>query len=403
TFRPGLVLYPYRINNWTGTFRPLPQEWLKVELKQPGFVEARTNAFARPEFNIFPMLVEVNPPANAPVVGFREVKVPAGVDRTFWNRLYTSLAYTFQIANPFSYVGSLDPALQTIFLSYPELVTRVDFRDNPVSPHKGIYIGNTFQVAGHIFGGSANDVRIQPEVRTYIPVAHGLTFATRASVGFLWASNYGKDWNSELENSPATTTSAAPESSVLAERATLERDVEIMYFRGFFSGGPTTNRGYPILGVAPHGVVPFLNPGTATRQVSANCDPAQLKDAMAAESCFLPVGGFTLWELQNELRADISGPLSGSVFCDMGDVSPHENDIRLSHLHMSCGIGAAYATPVGPVRVNIGYRIPPLQVLGFKNEVEAQDPRRGGDPVNGLPPTILHIPIALAIGIGEAF
>jgi outer membrane protein insertion porin family/translocation and assembly module TamA len=403
TWRPGLVFYPYRIDNWQGTFRPLPEEWLKLELRQPGFIEGRTNAFTRPEFNIFPMLVEVNPAPNAPVVGYREAKVPIGVDRTFWKRLYAALDYTFQLENPFSYVGTLDPALQTIVLSFPELVAHLDFRDNAVNPHKGVYLGSKFQVAGGIFGGSATDVRIQPEVRTYVPVAHGLTFATRASVGFLWSANYGKNWNAELEQSPSTTSlgtvGLTPEQ--LSSRSNLERDVEIMYFRGFFSGGPSTNRGYPLLGVSPHGVVPFLNPATASQQVYYSCDPTQ--KSFNAESCYLPVGGFTLWELQNELRAEIAGPLSGAAFCDMGDVSPYEVDIRLSHLHLSCGLGAAYATPVGPVRVDIGYRVQPLQVLGFKSEDDAQNAKAGGDPVNGLPGKILGVPVAIAIGIGEAF
>ena len=117
------------------------------------------------------------------------------------------------------------------------------------------------------------------------------------------------------------------------------------------------------------------------------------------EHCFLPVGGFTLWEFQNETRFDISGPLSASVFCDMSDVSPSENDIRLGHLHLSCGLGAAYDTPVGPVRLNIGYRVQPLQVLGYKNESAAAN----ADPTNGIQPTILGVPLAIAIGIGQAY
>jgi outer membrane protein insertion porin family/translocation and assembly module TamA len=222
-------------------------------------------------------------------------------------------------------------------------------------------------------------------------------------VGFLWSSNYAKRWNEELENSAATTLAGNNPSNggEQAARATLERDVEIMYFRGFFSGGPATNRGYPTLGVSPHGVVPFLNPATAAQQVRFSCNPSVM--GFNPTSCYLPVGGFTLWELQNELRANVSGPLSGAVFCDMSDVSPNATDFRFSHLHLSCGIGAAYDTPVGPIRVNIGYRIQPLQVLGFKNEGDAQNPDRGGDPVNGLPPTIAGIPIALDIGIGQAF
>jgi outer membrane protein insertion porin family/translocation and assembly module TamA len=220
-------------------------------------------------------------------------------------------------------------------------------------------------------------------------------------VGFLWASNYGNDWNAELENSDKTA-DAAPADP---DRVALAHDMQIMYFRGFFSGGPTTNRGFPLLGVSPHGVIPFLNPATASQQEQFSCDPAYLRalpaDQMAAAlaHCYLPAGGFTLWEFQNEVRADISGPLSGTVFCDMSDVSPREGDIRLGHLHLSCGIGIAYDTPVGPIRADIGYRIPPLQVLGYKTEADAA----AADPVNGTQPTILGVPIALAIGIGEAF
>jgi outer membrane protein insertion porin family/translocation and assembly module TamA len=398
TFKPGVVLYPIRIDNLKGPVVPLPEERLKTELKQPGFIEARTTGFVRPEFNVFPLLVEVNPPANSPVVGYREVKVPIGVNRT-WKKLYVSLDYTFQVENPFAYVQSLDPALETVVLSFPELVAHLDLRDDAVRPHSGIYLGNTLQVAGSVFGGTASDVRVQPEVRTYLPIAHGLTFATRASVGFLFSSNYGKSWNGELGCSAATTAGVATPNCPAdpAARAQLTHDTQIMYFRGFFSGGPTTNRGFPLLGVSPHGVVPFLNPGTASQQVRGNCDPTQ--PGFNANNCFLPVGGYTLWEFQNEVRADISGPLSMSVFCDMSDVSPNETDIRLGHLHLSCGLGAAYDTPVGPIRVNIGYRVQPLQVLGYSSEAAAAQ----ADPVNGTQPTIFGLPLAIAIGIGQAY
>jgi outer membrane protein insertion porin family/translocation and assembly module TamA len=402
--KPGVVLYPSSLDNWQGPRLLLPEAWLRTELRQPGFIEARTNAFLRPELNVFPLLVEANPPADAPVVGYREVRAPIGLDRTIFGRvLFVSLDYTFQIENPFTYVGSLDPAVETLFLSFPELRTSLDFRDSVVHPHEGIYLGNTLQVAGGIFGGTASDVREQPEVRTYLPISRGVTFATRASVGFLWPTSYGSDWNGQLEGSDVTagpplagSTPAEIADHDRARRA-LAHDAQIMYFRGFFSGGPMTNRGFPPLGVSPHGVIPFLSPATARRQVQFGCNPNT--PGFDPTQCFLPVGGLTLWELQNEVRFDVSGPLSAAVFCDMSDVSPYENDLRFDHLHLSCGAGAAYDTPVGPVRLDVGYRIQPLQVLGYPNERAAAD----ADPVSGIPPTILGVPIAIAIGIGQAY
>ncbi len=352
---------------------------------------------------MFPLLVEVNPPAGAPVVGYVEAKAPIGLERTFLGKLFVALNYTVQVESPFAYVEPLDRSLETFILSFPELRAQLDLRDSTTAPHEGVFVGNTMQVAGGIFGGSATDVREQPEVRTYVPLAHGVTFAMRASVGFLWASSYGQNWEQDLRRSAATSSppgaglAPAQAEALAAARTQLEHDVQLMYFRGFFSGGPATNRGFPILGVSPNGVVPFLNPGTASQQVQFQCDPSL--PAFDPTRCYLPVGGFTLWELQNEVRADVAGPLSVAFFCDMSDVSPNQVDIRLSHLHLSCGLGAAYQTPVGPIRLDLGYRVQPLQVLGYPNETAAF----AADPLNGEQPTIFGLPIAIEIGIGEAY
>lgn len=397
-WKPGVVLYPLRVDNLTKPTNPLLEERFRTELRQPGFLEARTTGFVRPEFNVFPLLVAPDPPPTDPVVGYVEAKTTIGVDRTFWKRLYVSLGYTVQLEDPFVYVGALNSALGVLVLGYPQLVTNLDFRDSAVRPHSGVYLGNSLQFAGGIFGGNARDVRIQPEVRTYVPLGKRVTFATRGSLGFLVDPSYANDWQAELARSDATQSSAG--------LSQLQGDIERMYFRGFFSGGPSTNRGFPLFGVSPYGVVPFLNPGTAGEQVVLNCVPNST--GYNASQCFIPVAGTTLWELSNELRFQVAGPFALATFCDMGDVSPNLGDIRLTHLHLSCGAGARYDTPVGPVRLDVGYRVQPLQVLPFKNEVQAATPGVVVDgvhatPVNGTPPTIFGAPIAFSIGIGEAF
>ncbi len=399
-FTPGLVLFPTRIDNVVLPDHFFPEEKLRVELKQPGFLEARTEGFIRPELNVFPLLVETDPSPAAPVVGYREVKGALGLDRTFFKRLFVSLSYDAQIEDPFSYKDPLDPDLSTLVILYPELITRLDFRDDHEHPHAGFYLANDLQIAGGVFGGGPADIRVEPEVRAYIPVAPKVTFATRASVGFLFPSNYGDVIENHLND-----------AVTVDNRHARVTDIETVLFRGLFSGGPTSNRGFPIRGVSPHGVVPFLNPSTASQQEALNCNPTPVRQpngvvsvpTLDPSACSVPIGGFTLWEFSNELRFTVKGPLSGATFCDMGDVSPHvlgqAQAFRFDHMHLSCGVGARYDTPVGPIRLDVGYRIQPLQVLGFANETAAYD----SDASNGFQPTIAGIPIAIAIGIGEAY
>jgi hypothetical protein len=106
-----------------------------------------------------------------------------------------------------------------------------------------------------------------------------------------------------------------------------------------------------------------------------------------------------LWELSAEFRFEISGPFSTAIFCDSGDVSPNKLDFRFNRPHVSCGAGARYDTPVGPVRLDLGYRIEPLQYIPYPDDYAANKK----DPTEGIQPRIFGLPLAVAIGIGEAF
>jgi outer membrane protein insertion porin family/translocation and assembly module TamA len=393
-FTPGAVLYPTRVDNLVSPTNPLPEEHLRLQLRQPGFVEDRTTLFVRPELNVYPLLVEPNPDPSQPVVGYVEPRGAVGLDRRFGKHFVASISQNVQGEFPFAYIPSLPIAqpLPQILLVYPQLTTTLDFRDNAVHPHAGFYLSNDLQVAG--LGGSADDLRIQPEARGYVPLSKGITFAARGSVGLLFAQNYG-DYVQHHLSEPA-----APSPAPFAAQHTygdVDRDIEIVYFRGFFSGGPSSNRGFPLRGIAPHGLVPFLNPASASSQVALACDPNARN--YNASQCSEPIGGFTLWEASTEVRFDVAGPLGAALFCDAGDVSAQQTDVRLTHLHLSCGFGGRYDTPVGPIRLDVGYRIPFLQVLGYANEAEVA----AHDPTEGMQPQIFGVPLAISFGIGEAF
>jgi outer membrane protein assembly factor BamA len=175
------------------------------------------------------------------------------------------------------------------------------------------------------------------------------------------------------------------------DRAAWIRDIEIIFLRGFFSGGPGSNRGYPLRGVGPHGIVPFFNPGLQAAALASSCNDPK-SPSYDVYRCAVPIGGLSIWEASLELRFPILGPVSGSNFCDTSDVSP-DRVIRLDYPHLSCGLGLRYATPIGPVRLDVGVRIPGAQVPKGVNPLV----------VDGDPGTFYGAPIAFAFGIGEAF
>jgi outer membrane protein insertion porin family/translocation and assembly module TamA len=287
------------------------------------------------------------------------------------------LSQNVQLNVPFVYKGLKDPDLNPVVVSYPALYTTLDLRNNAIHPRKGVFLGNELEVAG--VGGDARDVKVQPEVRAYLPVTKHVTVAVRSTVGLLFAQNYGQSVDSN-----ALTGQPGPG----VDRSTWIRDIQLMFMRGFFSGGSGSNRGYAPREVGPHGVVPFYNHGQSLERPGVDCTVGAPSYDSAV--CDLPLGGFTLWEASLELRFPLSGALSGAVFTDTSDVSPLKLSFRLNRPHLSTGFGLRYDTPVGPVRFDLGWRVPGLQA-----------PAGAAD--EGVPATLFGAPLAVSFGIGESY
>jgi outer membrane protein insertion porin family/translocation and assembly module TamA len=239
---------------------------------------------------------------------------------------------------------------------------------------------NSLQFAGTIFGGDAQDIRLRPEMRMYVPISRSVVLAGRGVLGLLWPRNYGSAIDTNFLTIP----------NEAAARPYI-RDIQLTYFRGFFSGGADSNRGYGYREIGPHGVNPLIIPGTLAEE-QARCNPAN--PFYDQRLCLVATGGLTLWEASFEFRAPLYGDFGGVLFVDASDVSSNKVDVRLYVPHLSVGVGIRYATPVGPLRVDLGYRIPGAQRVGGQ-----PDPALDGPPPN----TFLGMPIALSIGLGEAY
>jgi outer membrane protein insertion porin family/translocation and assembly module TamA len=401
-FTPGLDFFPTSIKTPVLPTDYLPEEKLRMQLRQPGFLEARTVGFVQPQLNVYPLLVGQE--SSQSIVGYVEPKGAIGVNRRFGNHLTVTLAYNVQGELPFFYKRDGSPTPPALLLAFPQLTAKLDFTDNPVHPHAGVVFNADAQWAAGPTREWANDLRITPDVEGYIPIVRGVTFALTATLGFLFPYNYGDTVRDHAAIQPAIQPSGNQSNP---ESAAVNRDIQTIYFRGFFDGGPTSNRGFPVRGVAPHAFVPFLNPATAGAQVAhPECDPKStvFTPEEASRFCASPVGGFTEWAASAELRFDVSGPLRLAAFCDVGDVSqfvfPDPGAFRFNYLHMSCGGGVRYDTPVGPLRLDIAYRIPWAQIVGFDGEGAAA----GHDATFGYQPQLFGVlPVGIAFGIGEAF
>ena len=147
----------------------------------------------------------------------------------------------------------------------------------------------------------------------------------------------------------------------------------------FYAGGANSVRGFAqgrlgprVLTIDP---VRLLEPGTA----GAGCNPSQLMDlscdpASIKEGRFVPrpTGGTRVLEGNLELRFPIGLNLEGVMFTDVGQVWGGRDEVDLSKLAITPGVGVRYLSPVGPIRIDLGYRFregEPLAVVTSQLEV----------------------------------
>jgi outer membrane protein insertion porin family/translocation and assembly module TamA len=86
----------------------------------------------------------------------------------------------------------------------------------------------------------------------------------------------------------------------------------------------------------------------------------------------LPLGGLSLLAVSEEARFGLSGKLSGVVFLDAGNVWADDWTFDFGELRYAVGPGLRYQTPVGPVRLDVGYQLNPIDGLLVDGEPQAR-------------------------------
>jgi outer membrane protein insertion porin family len=184
-----------------------------------------------------------------------------------------------------------------------------DTRDHPLDAHNGMYQTVELGINPRVLGSSVNFARLRAQQAYYKDVGKGIVWANSLRIG--------------VEQEFAG--SHVPVSEL------------------FFSGGGSSLRGFPLNGAGPQ------------RSVKVCGNPS---DPSTCSFIRVPTGGRELFILNSEFRFPL--PLKKGLglvaFYDGGNVFEHVGfrDFGSNYTN-SVGIGLRYATPIGPVRIDLGH------------------------------------------------
>ena len=177
--------------------------------------------------------------------------------------------------------------------------------DNLLDAKRGYVASLHVEHAGGPLGGSYAYTEVTGEGRTYLKIGNVAVLAGQVRSGYI--------------------------------RPHGDPDARVPFFKRYFLGGSTTVRGWGRFEVAP------LSGGG------------------------LPIGGTRFTHASIELRAPIWGQISGVAFVDAGSVwgdpsAPAiiKNDTGWRY---AVGPGLRYQTPIGPIRLDVGYQVNPIALL----------------------------------------
>ncbi len=238
-----------------------------------------------------------------------------------------------------------------------------DRRDDPTDSTRGLFNSVDLSFASKYWGSEPDFARVFAQNSTYYSLTKRVVLARTTQLGFFvpWGEIPTLDPADETETD---TPFGVPDSRIpLVER--------------FFGGGPSANRGFSINEAGPRS----LTGGG-------------------------PIGGGALFLNSVELRFPVMGDsTSGVIFHDAGNVFSRLSNLSFNprqqvakngqgqdvydfdYMVHAVGLGLRYRTPIGPIRVDVGYSINP--------------PRYYTDPGDGVERTqqrLSHVQFHFSLG-----
>ncbi|MBK7860382.1 MAG: BamA/TamA family outer membrane protein [Archangiaceae bacterium] len=287
---------------------------------------------------------------------FNRVAVVPGIDWTTrfntnvkWARpkLTLLLQYEFDVSDvrPVqNFVGDQLPLLRTdqerlrfpfgtFALSTVRFAPLLDFRDDPVLPHRGVVLSTSVEATGAMYArGLAGEpktvkfIKVSGQVSGYIPLGPSIVLALSARAGNIF---------------PLSSESVTP------------------VVKRFFLGGASNLRGFPEDGMLPQDVrSDYRGQVTACGALAIphGCtDIAQnIRDGK-----YVPSPGGELYTLgKGELRLPFVGDFNVALFMEAGNLWLDRTRLGFA-VRPVAGAGLRYLSPIGPLALDIGFNLQP--------------------------------------------
>jgi outer membrane protein insertion porin family len=197
-----------------------------------------------------------------------------------------------------------------------------DTRDDSLNPGEGNLFSANAQLAARKIGSEVGFAKsfFTAQLFHTLPGTSQIVFAGNARLGV--ASGFPRAAvATDSEGRPVRGPDGQPVIEDIRDLPASER---------FFAGGDTTVRGYAI---------------------------DQLGTPETIDKNGFPIGGNALVIFNAELRVPVRGGLGLRGFVDTGNVFAKTADIDLGQLRSSVGFGVRYRSPVGPIRIDLGFKI----------------------------------------------